>query len=252
MNDPLTPPSLASLRGEEGEGQRPGAPAIGAGCDLRRIDAYGGGEDRRREASDRAGLGDEVQRPGSPELIAGKAPRPNAAPDERAPRSPGSHGGGWPDPRRSWRGALGGLSTSASLRRSTSSSRPGRRAGNCGPWTIASSRRGQASCAGGERNRGFKKDFPARLEEIAREKGVDPGSIEVWFVDVPRQGSGEGAGRPEGQDHPRLGKARNAALGPSNPRAASTDIFGAICPKEGKADGDRAQAQHRSDAAASQ
>ena len=29
----------------------------------------------------------------------------NAAPDERAPRSPGSHGR-WPDPCRSWRGAL--------------------------------------------------------------------------------------------------------------------------------------------------
>ena len=39
-------------------------------------------------------------------LIAGKAPRSNAAPDERAPRSPGSHGGGWPDRCRSWRGAL--------------------------------------------------------------------------------------------------------------------------------------------------
>ena len=25
---------------------------------------------------------------------------------EQAPRSPGSHGGGWPDPCRSWRGAL--------------------------------------------------------------------------------------------------------------------------------------------------
>ena len=27
----------------------------------------------------------------------------------------------------------------------------------------------------------FRRSFPARLEEIAREKGVDHGAIEIWF-----------------------------------------------------------------------
>ena len=34
----------------------------------------------------------------------------------------------------------------------------------------------------------FKKVFPARLEEIGREKGVDPGAIEIWFADEARIG----------------------------------------------------------------
>ena len=78
----------------------------------------------------------------------------------------------------------------------------------------------------------FKKASPARLEEItAREKNVDPGSIEVL---VCRRG----ARRPEEQDHPTLGQARNASLSAERPaHCASTYIFGAICPKEGKAVG---------------
>src|SRR3954462_3749494 len=42
------------------------------------------------------------------------------------------------------------------------------------------------------------------------------------------------AGRPEKQDHPALGAARHQADAPYDQRTASTYIFGAICPAEGK------------------
>ena len=42
------------------------------------------------------------------------------------------------------------------------------------------------------------KSFPARLEEIGREKGVEPAAIEVWFADEARIGQKK-------QDHPPLG-----------------------------------------------
>ena len=40
--------------------------------------------------------------------------------------------------------------------------------------------------------------------------------------------------RPEEQDHPALGQARHAPSAPHDQRTASTYIFGAICPKDGK------------------
>jgi hypothetical protein len=43
------------------------------------------------------------------------------------------------------------------------------------------------------------KNLPARLEEIAREKGIDSAPIEVWFSDEARI-------RPEEQDHATLGQ----------------------------------------------
>ena len=43
-----------------------------------------------------------------------------------------------------------------------------------------------------------------------------------------------GAGRPEEQDHPPLGAARNTPSAPKDQRTASAYIFGAICPRDGK------------------
>ena len=43
-----------------------------------------------------------------------------------------------------------------------------------------------------------------------------------------------GADRPEEQDHPALGQARNAPQRPERSANRSAYIFGAICPKEGK------------------
>ena len=45
---------------EEDEGWPAGTAASGAGGDLRRGDTHRGGEDRRRDAADHAGLGDAV------------------------------------------------------------------------------------------------------------------------------------------------------------------------------------------------
>ena len=60
-----------------------------------------------------------------------------------------------------------------------------------------------------------------------REKGVDPGAHRGL---VCRRSPG----RPEEQDHPALGQARLASSAPKDQRTASTYIFGAISPKDGK------------------
>jgi transposase len=68
------------------------------------------------------------------------------------------------------------------------------------------------------------------LEDIAREKHVDPGSIEVWFADEARIGQKNKITR-------RWAKRGTRPSAPSDQRTASTYIFGAICPREGKAVG---------------
>ena len=45
---------------------------------------------------------------------------------------------------------------------------------------------------------------------------------------------GRGSVRPEEQDHPAVGQARHSPERPHDQRTASTYIFGAICPKQGK------------------
>ena len=72
----------------------------------------------------------------------------------------------------------------------------------------------------------FKKPS-ARLEEIGREKGVEPAAIEVWFADEARIGQKNKITR-------RWAKRGSRPSAPSDQRTASAYIFGAICPKEGK------------------
>src|SRR5271165_2632476 len=90
------------------------------------------------------------------------------------------------------------------------------------------------------------------MEEIAREKSIDPSAIDMWFADVPRQARDEGARRTEEQDHPALGQAGNAALGPERP-AHRLDLHLRRNLPERRQGGrpDPAQVQHRGDAAAS-
>src|SRR4051795_12334831 len=71
------------------------------------------------------------------------------------------------------------------------------------------------------------KSFPARLDEIAREKGVDPGRIELWFADEARVGQKNKITR-------RWARRGTRPSAPYDQRTASTYIFGAICPAEGK------------------
>lgn len=69
--------------------------------------------------------------------------------------------------------------------------------------------------AGGRRGRGVQESFPARLEAIAREKAVN------------RIGQADKLTR-------RWAKRGTRPCAPQDRRTASTCIFGAACPKEGK------------------
>jgi hypothetical protein len=66
-----------------------------------------------------------------------------------------------------------------------------------------------------------------RLEEIAREKGVGIDKMEVWFEDEARIGQKNKIPR-------RWAKRGSRPSAPKDQRAASTYIFDAICPKQGK------------------
>jgi transposase len=73
----------------------------------------------------------------------------------------------------------------------------------------------------------FKKKFPARLDEVAREKAIDVGKIAIWFQDEARIGQKNKITR-------RWAKRGTRPSAPRDQRTASTYIFGAICPKQGK------------------
>ena len=68
------------------------------------------------------------------------------------------------------------------------------------------------------------------MEEITREKGLDPDAIEIWFAHEARIGQKNKITR-------RWAKRGTRPSAPSDLRTASTYIFGAICPREGKAVG---------------
>ena len=65
------------------------------------------------------------------------------------------------------------------------------------------------------------------MAEIAQEKRVEPAAIEIWFADEARVGQKNRITRRWARRGSR----------PSDQRTVSTYIFGAICPKEGKAVG---------------
>ncbi len=76
----------------------------------------------------------------------------------------------------------------------------------------------------------FKKNFPATLDAIAQQNGLDPGDVEVRFGDEARIG----------QKNKITGRWARRGTRPSAPhdqRTASTYIFGAMCPKQGRAVG---------------
>jgi len=72
----------------------------------------------------------------------------------------------------------------------------------------------------------FIKSFPTRLDAIANEKALDSDKIEIWFADEARIG----------QKNAITSRWAKRGTRPSAPRdqRASTYIFGAVCPKEGK------------------
>ena len=66
------------------------------------------------------------------------------------------------------------------------------------------------------------------LEEIAREKGVEPAAIEVWFADEARIGQKNKITR-------RWARRGTRPAAPHDQRTASTYIFGAVCPRRARA-----------------
>jgi len=73
----------------------------------------------------------------------------------------------------------------------------------------------------------FKKNFPATLAGIAADQGRDLDAIEVWFQDEARVGQKNGITR-------RWARRGSRPSAPQDQRYASTYIFGAVCPQEGK------------------
>jgi transposase len=65
------------------------------------------------------------------------------------------------------------------------------------------------------------------VAEIAQEKGIEPAAIEVWFQDEARIGQKNKITR-------RWARRGTRPAAPSDQRTASTYIFGAICPAQGK------------------
>ena len=80
------------------------------------------------------------------------------------------------------------------------------------------------------RHRDVQKNWPATVEAIARERSLDRSDIEVWFGDEARIGQKNKITRRW------VGRGTRPSA-PSDQRTASTYIFGAICPAEGKAVG---------------
>ena len=68
------------------------------------------------------------------------------------------------------------------------------------------------------------------MATIARQRSLDPGDVEIWFGDEARIGQKNKITR-------RWARRGSRPSAPSDQRTASTYIFGAICPKEGKAVG---------------
>ena len=68
------------------------------------------------------------------------------------------------------------------------------------------------------------------MDAIAQDKGVAPGDIEIWFGDEARIGQKNKITR-------RWARRGTRPSAPRDQRTASTYIFGAICPEEGKAVG---------------
>jgi hypothetical protein len=65
------------------------------------------------------------------------------------------------------------------------------------------------------------------MDEVAHEKSIDVATIEIWFQDEARIGQKNKITR-------RWAKRGTRPSAPRDQRTASTYIFGAVCPKEGK------------------
>ena len=92
---------------------------------------------------------------------------------------------------------------------------------------IASSRLAPAIMPRPRERSTLLKSLSERLDAIARDKGIDRGRIEVWFADEARIGRKNKITR-------RWARRGTRPSAPHDQRTASTYIFGAIFPGEGK------------------
>lgn len=69
------------------------------------------------------------------------------------------------------------------------------------------------------------KNFPATLAGIAQDRGIGLDGVEVWFTDEARIGQ-------KSKITCHWARHGTRASAPQDLRNASTDIFGAICPRE--------------------
>ena len=74
---------------------------------------------------------------------------------------------------------------------------------------------------------GILKKWPAAVDQIAREQDIDRDKIEIWFADEARVGQKNKITR-------RWALRGTRPVAAQDQRTASTYIFGAICPKDGK------------------
>ncbi len=65
------------------------------------------------------------------------------------------------------------------------------------------------------------------MDQVAHDQGVNAADIEIWFADEARVGQKNKITR-------RWARRGTRPAAPQDQRTASTYIFGAICPKEGK------------------
>lgn len=65
------------------------------------------------------------------------------------------------------------------------------------------------------------------MAQVAEDQGIDPADIEIWFADEARIGQKNKITR-------RWARRGSRPSAPHDQRTASTYIFGAICPRQGK------------------
>jgi hypothetical protein len=97
-------------------------------------------------------------------------------------------------------------------------------------WLPQALRPPAPSRPGPRSSRGVQKKFPALLDDVAHEKGIEQAAIEIWFADEARIGQKNKITR-------RWAARGTRPSAPKDQRTASTYIFGAICPQQGKAAG---------------
>ena len=73
----------------------------------------------------------------------------------------------------------------------------------------------------------YQKGLPTVLDELGHQNGIAAADIEIWFADEVRIGQKNKITR-------RWAQRGTRPAAPHDQRTASTYIFGAICPKDGK------------------